>query len=73
MATPDTTACTPLRRAREARGLRLEDLASAAGVSIRTVFDAERGRHEPRRSSKAVIARALELDVAALWPPDEAA
>jgi hypothetical protein len=57
MATLDTTTCTPLRRVREARGLRLEDVASAAGVSIRTVFDAERGRHEPRRASKAVARR----------------
>jgi transcriptional regulator with XRE-family HTH domain len=44
-----TDASTPLRRVREARGLRLEDLASASGVAIRTVFDAERGPRPPAR------------------------
>jgi transcriptional regulator with XRE-family HTH domain len=70
MASTDTPTTTPLRRAREARGLRLEDLARASGVSIRTVFDAEHGRGHPHASSKKLIAQALELDPLELWPPD---
>jgi transcriptional regulator with XRE-family HTH domain len=66
--TTTTAAPTPLRRIREARGLRLEDVASAAGVSYRTVFDAERGHHTPRPGSKKLIAQALELDPLELWP-----
>jgi transcriptional regulator with XRE-family HTH domain len=68
-----TTADTPLRRVREARGLRLEDVASASGVSIRTVFDAERGRGRPHPSSKKLIAQALEVDPSDLWPLDDEA
>jgi transcriptional regulator with XRE-family HTH domain len=62
--------CTPLRRVREARGLRLEDLASASSVSVRTVSNAELGRHEPHPASKKLIAQALEMDPRDLWPPD---
>jgi transcriptional regulator with XRE-family HTH domain len=74
MSPTSTDAPTPLRRVREARGLSLEDVASAAGVSVRTVSDAELRRARPRRSTKAVIAQALELDPRELWPehqPDE--
>jgi transcriptional regulator with XRE-family HTH domain len=66
--TTGTDARTPLRRVREARGLRLEDLAAASGVSIRALFDAERGRGRPHASSKKLIAQALELDPGDLWP-----
>jgi transcriptional regulator with XRE-family HTH domain len=62
---------TPLRRARERLNLRLEDVASAAGVSIRTVFDAERGRHAPHRSTMKAIAEALALRPQELWPETE--
>src|SRR5437764_6552481 len=68
MATTQTDLRTPLRRAREQLGLRLEDVASSAGVSIRAVFDAERGRHEPHRLTKKAIAEALGMPLRDLWP-----
>jgi transcriptional regulator with XRE-family HTH domain len=66
------TETTPLRRAREARGLKLADVASASGVCVRTVSNAELGRHQPHRSSKKLLALALEADPGDLWPSDEA-
>jgi transcriptional regulator with XRE-family HTH domain len=63
---------TPLRRAREDLGLRLEDVASLAGVSIRTVFDAERDRHEPHQSTKKLLAEAVAMNPRDLWPPEAA-
>ncbi len=60
---------TPLHRAREARGLRLKQVADGSGLTIRTVSNAEHGRHEPHSSSKTVLAQALEMDPGELWPP----
>jgi transcriptional regulator with XRE-family HTH domain len=65
--------CTPLRRAREARRLTVKDVASASGISARTVSNAELARHEPHPSSKKLIAQALEMDPRDLWPPDDEA
>jgi lambda repressor-like predicted transcriptional regulator len=48
-------------------------VASASGVSIRTVFDAERGRGRPHPSSKKLIAQALKVDPRDLWPLDDEA
>lgn len=77
----DTAARTPLSRVREARGLRLEDVASAAGVCLRTVFDADRGpRHatvryqtfrEGRERGRVIAARhGVDLTrFASSWAP----
>jgi transcriptional regulator with XRE-family HTH domain len=61
---------TPLRRAREARGLTRKALAGASAVSLRTVTNAELARHEPHPASKAQLAQALEMDPRELWPPN---
>jgi transcriptional regulator with XRE-family HTH domain len=63
--------CTPLRRARQARGLTMKDVATAAGVTARTVLNAEHGRHEPHPSSKTVLAQALGMEASDLWPRRE--
>lgn len=62
------TDCTRLRRAREARGLTQEDLASASAVSARTVANAERARGEPHPATKMLLARTLGMDPGELWP-----
>jgi lambda repressor-like predicted transcriptional regulator len=43
------------------------------GPAPHIVSNAERGCHEPHRSSKKLIAQALELYPGELWPTDEGA
>ncbi|HWI21690.1 MAG TPA: helix-turn-helix domain-containing protein [Baekduia sp.] len=50
---------TALRAARKARGLRLEDLALAAGVGIRFVSELERGKPTARLAETLRVAAAL--------------
>ncbi|MGI5239233.1 helix-turn-helix domain-containing protein [Dactylosporangium sp. CA-139066] len=57
------TFAEALRAARHAAGLTLEDLAEAAGVSVRALSDMERGRAlSPQRRTVALIADALKLE-----------
>jgi len=49
----------PIRRIRRQRHITVEELAAKAGVSSATVYRAERGVHEPTRSTRERIARAL--------------
>lgn len=52
-----------LRELRQSRGLTLEELAEASGVSARAIGDMERGRSlRPRRGTIAALAQGLELD-----------
>ncbi len=48
-----------LRRARKARGLRLEDLALAAGVGVRFLSELERGKPTVRLAETLRVAAAL--------------
>jgi len=48
-----------LRRARRARGLRLEDLALAAGVGVRFLSELERGKQTARIAETLRVAAAL--------------
>jgi transcriptional regulator with XRE-family HTH domain len=52
-----------LRELRQHRGLTLEELAEASGVSGRAIGDMERGRSlRPRRGTIAALSQGLELD-----------
>jgi len=53
-----------IRRARKARGLRLEDLALAAGVGTRFVSELERGKPTARLAETLRVAAALGVRVA---------
>ena len=57
-----------LRTAREDRGLTREELAVAAGIAVRTLAGIELGESEPRRSTVAVLATALGVDIDVLRP-----
>ena len=48
-----------LRRARRTRGLRLEDLALAAGVGVRFLSELERGKQTARIAETLRVAAAL--------------
>lgn len=48
-----------LREARKARGLRLEDLALAAGVGVRFLSELERGKPTVRLAEMLRVAAAL--------------
>jgi HTH-type transcriptional regulator / antitoxin HipB len=58
-----------LRRARNARGLRLEDVALSAGVGIRFVSELERGKPTARIGEALRVAAALGV-VVAVEDPD---
>lgn len=64
---------SPLRAARDRRGMSREELAFKAGVSLKTIERLEAGQVEPRRATQRVIADVLECDPAVLWPVEEAA
>jgi HTH-type transcriptional regulator/antitoxin HipB len=52
-----------LRRARKARGLRLEDVALAAGVGVRFISELERGKPTARLAETLRVAAALGLQI----------
>ncbi len=52
-----------LRAARKARGLRLEDVALAAGVGIRFVSELERGKTTARLGETLRVAAALGVRI----------
>lgn len=55
-----------VRTARQEKGLTIEGLAFAAGVSVRTVSRTENGEHSPSLDTLAAIAGALDLTAAEL-------
>jgi HTH-type transcriptional regulator / antitoxin HipB len=59
-----------LRRARRARGLRLEDVALTAGVGIRFVSELERGKATARLGETLRVADALGIRLALEDPLD---
>jgi HTH-type transcriptional regulator / antitoxin HipB len=52
-----------LRAARRARGLRLEDVALAAGVGVRFVSELERGKATARLAQTLRVAEALGVNL----------
>lgn len=58
---------TALRRARNARGMRLEDLSAAAGVGVRFLSELERGKETARLAETLRVVEALGLS---LWLDD---
>lgn len=58
-----------VRGARDRVGLSREELARRSGVGVRTLYDIEMAGVVPRRSTQRVIAVALGLRPADLWPP----
>ena len=66
MTTPIRSASdlgTALRVARRGRGLRLEDVALAAGVGIRFLSELERGKPTARLAETLRVAAALGVDL----------
>ena len=61
---------TSLRDARKRRGLRLEDVALAAGVGIRFVSELERGKPTARLAETLRVASALGLTIRVEDPLD---
>jgi transcriptional regulator with XRE-family HTH domain len=62
---------SPLRALRQAQGLTVEDLASRASVSGRTVISAEVGEHFPYPATRRCLAMALGVAEQALWPVND--
>lgn len=62
---------TIVKELRVARGLSKEALAAAAGLSLRTIYNAELPGWRPQRATRAVLALALGVDPDELVPHDE--
>ena len=62
VATPDQLG-QALRAARKARGLRLEDLALAAGVGVRFLSELERGKPTVRLAETLRVVAALGVQL----------
>ena len=62
-----------VRAHREAAGLRLEDLAGAAGVGIRFVHDLEKGKPSCQLGRSLAVAASLGLDPISLLEKNEKA
>ncbi len=52
-----------IRQLREERGWSQQDLAQQADVSVSTVFNWERGRHEPRLAQFAQLAKLFKVPI----------
>jgi putative transcriptional regulator len=57
-----------VQEVREARGLRREDVASMAGITVQTVYTMETGRNQPRLDIAQKVARALDSTLDELFP-----
>jgi transcriptional regulator with XRE-family HTH domain len=68
MTNRSSSAAQTVQGLREAQGWSIEDLASRAGVSWRTVWDLERGHRTPRRATAYVLAHALGVRVEDILP-----
>ena len=62
VATPAELGAS-LRQVRKARGLRLEDLALAAGVGVRFISELERGKPTARLAETLRVAAALGVRI----------
>lgn len=56
-----------LKQRRKERGLSVEALARAVGVSLSAVLHWEAGRHEPNARQIAPLARALAVRIDYFW------
>ena len=63
---PGAPVAARLRQLRHGRQLTQRQLADRAQISLECVWTIENGRKYPRRSTMALIARALEIPVAEL-------
>lgn len=54
---------TRIRQQRKAKGMRQEDLAKKAGVSLGYIARLETGRHDPKLGTLQKIAKALGVPV----------
>jgi y4mF family transcriptional regulator len=70
MMTP-TDIGTSIRAARKAQGLRQDELAAAANVGVRFLFELEAGKETAQLGKTLAVLSALGIDVA-LSMPDEA-
>lgn len=61
-STPDELGAS-LRQLRKARGLRLEDLALAAGVGVRFISELERGKPTARLAETLRVVAALGVRI----------
>lgn len=61
-STPDELGAS-LRQVRKARGLRLEDVALAAGVGVRFISELERGKPTARLAGTLRVAAALGVRI----------
>ncbi|CAM2894108.1 anaerobic benzoate catabolism transcriptional regulator [Brevundimonas diminuta] len=61
-----------IRARREAVGLRMEDLAGAAGVGVRFIHDLETGKPSCQLGRSLAVAASLGLDLIDLLEEDEA-
>src|SRR5215216_1074104 len=57
---------TRVRAARQRQGLTLDGLATAAGISLATLSNLERGEHSPSLTAATNVARALRVSLAEL-------
>jgi transcriptional regulator with XRE-family HTH domain len=64
---------TPLRAERERAGLSQDELAARVQVSQSKISRAERGYSSFTRSERQALARALRVDVEAIFPGADAA
>lgn len=56
-----------IRKVREEKNIKLEDLAKAAGISKGTLSKIERQEQEPRFSNMVMIALALKVKITDLY------
>src|SRR5690606_41687595 len=51
-----------VRRERESQGISRAELAAAAGISMKTLANLERGDHAPQEGTLRAVLRALDID-----------
>lgn len=56
-----------IRKIREEKNIKLEDLAKAAGISKGALSKIERQEQEPKLSTMVLIAKALKVDIKELY------
>ncbi|MDQ3147849.1 MAG: helix-turn-helix domain-containing protein [Actinomycetota bacterium] len=66
-----TTLPERVRRLRRAKGLTLESLAFASGLSVATIQRIETGKHAPNIASLTAVAAVLDTTPGALLSPSE--
>jgi transcriptional regulator with XRE-family HTH domain len=57
-----------LRKLRRSKDVTLQQLATATGYAVSTIWNIETGANEPRKETAKAIARALGVRVPAIFP-----